>query len=345
MKKKFTIIIAITLIALSVVSLTSVEQGTAQAQGDYVYLGGYPIGISISADGLIVVDIVDVNTPNGAVSPLKEAGIKRGDILIEIDGQQLSNIYNLKQIVADSSDDVEITYKSANCIKKVSVEPAVSLSGEKKLGVILKEDVSGIGTVTFVTLNGKFGALGHHIADGESGLCDELKTGKIYPTSIDSVVKGDSTHAGGLVGTLNRLLPPTGTIETNCNIGIFGNYHGKTKGNLVKVAGIGEAQIGKAQIYTTVDGETPAYYDVEIVKVVEQNRSKEKGLVLVVKDEKLIEKTGGIVQGMSGSPIIQDGVLVGAVTHVFVGDSTRGYGVHARFMVEKANLVDNRLVA
>jgi stage IV sporulation protein B len=344
MKKRLVIVVAIVL-TLIFLPIASFDFEVASAHENHVYLGGYPIGISMSADGLIVVDIVAVNTDNGEVSPLCEAGIKKGDILLKIDNQCLSSIYHLKQIVSESEGEVVISYKDAGGVHEANVQPAISHSGEKKLGVVLKEDVSGIGTMTFVTLDGRFGALGHHIADEESGLCDELCCGKIYSTNIDNVVKGDSKHAGGLVGTLNRLSNPVGTVESNCNIGIYGRYSGRQRGNLVRVASVGEAEIGKAQIYTTIDGDSPKFYDVEIVKVVDQNRSKEKGLVIVVRDEELIEKTGGIVQGMSGSPIVQNGALIGAVTHVFVGDSTRGYGVHSRFMLEKSGCVAPRLAA
>ena len=346
MKKSIVVTIAVfLLLAVSFVLVYPAESNVAQAQNNYVYLGGYPIGISISAGGLIVVEIVDVNTSCGAVSPLREAGIEKGDVLVEIEGQPLSSIFALKQIVAESADEVSLKYKDDGELKTATVQPAESLSGERKIGAVLKEDVSGIGTVTFVTLDGQFGALGHHVADQESGLGEELGYGKIYPTNVDGVVKGDGNHAGGLVGTLNRMSTPIGEITSNCNIGIFGKYTGKARGNLVRVAKIGEAEIGKAQIYTTISGNSPEFYDIEIVKVIEQNRTKEKGLVLVVKDKKLIEKTGGIVQGMSGSPIIQNGTLVGAVTHVFVGDSTRGYGVHAHFMLNKAESTEVKISA
>ena len=313
------------------------ENMVADAQGSYVYLGGYPIGISATANGLIVVEVTDVQTENGVVKPLENKGVVKGDILQDINGVPLSNIYLLKKVLDNSEGEVTLTVRHKNgVLEKVTTTPAVCKTNEKKLGVILKEDVSGIGTVTFVTLDKRFGALGHYILDSESGLCQQLNTGKIFNTSINDVVRGQNGKAGGLVASLNKTSVPIGEIERNTNIGIYGRYNVTPYGQLIEIAQKGCATIGKAQIYTTVDGNKPQFYDIEIVKVVEQSTPKEKGLVIHVCDEKLIEKTGGIVQGMSGSPIIQNGKLVGAVTHVFIDDATRGYGVHARFMYQMA---------
>ena len=342
----FAILFMISMLAFTILSG---ESSVAQAQGDYVYLGGYPIGISATEEGLIVVDVVAVQTENGEFFPLQNAGVAKGDILLSINGEKLTNVYQLKKLLCDSEGDVDLSVKhKSGAVCRYSVCPAVCLSKERKLGVIVKEDVSGIGTMTFVTLDKRFAALGHHIHDGESGLCDSLNSGKIYCTEIDGVIRGESGKAGGLVASLNKLTTPIGEIQSNTNIGIYGRFDGKIRGNLVRVAKRGEATMGKAQIYTTVEGENPAFYDIEIVKIVDQDSPKEKGLIIVVRDERLIAKTGGLVQGMSGSPIIQDGLLVGAVTHVFVGDATRGYGVHSRFMYSTSympNLAEERAAA
>ena len=349
MKKSRFIIFVLVAISMAFVVTFSLGDGVALAQGEYVYLGGYPIGISTTPGGLIVVELTDVQTDSGAVRPLDGLGIAKGDILTEMNGEVLKGIFQLKQILANTDGDIDLTVKHKGGMEsEVSVTPAVCRTGERKLGAILKEDVGGIGTMTFTTLDNGFGALGHHIIDGESGLCGELNKGKIYNTSINDVVKGQKGKAGGLVASLNKMSSPIGIVENNTNIGVYGRYCGRPQGKLIEIAGVGEATMGKAQIYTTIDGEVPDYYDVEIVKIIEQHTPKEKGLVVLVKDERLIKSTGGIVQGMSGSPIIQNGKLIGAVTHVFVDDPTRGYGVHSRFMYQmatKTNSVEERKVA
>ena len=335
-KNKFIIFVFILLSATFVLTFAT-KDSVAFAQGDYVYLGGYPIGISTTADGLIVVSICDVQTESGVERPLDSVGIVKGDVLQEINGVDLNGIFQLKQILNETEGNVDLTVKHKNgSVCNVSVLPAVCKTGERKLGAILKEDVNGIGTMTFVTLNNGFGALGHHIIDGESGLCNQLECGKIYNTAIEEVIKGQSGKAGGLVASLNKLSTPIGEVNENANIGVYGRFYGRPKGQLVEVADAGEATMGKAQIYTTIDGDTPDFYDVEIVRVIEQSVPREKGLVVLVKDKRLLDNTGGIVQGMSGSPIIQNGKLIGAVTHVFVDDPTRGYGVHSRFMYQMA---------
>lgn len=336
--RKNRIVIFLMLSICLIVGITfGVEEDVALAQGDYVYLGGYPIGISAQIDGLIVVEITDVMTADGMIKPLKDSGISKGDILQELNGVDLTGIYQFKELLNESEDKVLLTVKHRNgSVNQVTVEPAVCQSNEKKLGIILKEDVSGIGTMTFVTIDGKFGALGHHIIDGESGLSKGLDCGKIYKTAVNDVVKGQQGKAGGLVASLNKKSNPVGELNKNSNIGIYGCFLGSPYGKLIEIADEGEATMGKAQIYTTIEGDTPSLYDVEIVKVIDQYMPKEKGLVILVKDERLLSKTGGIVQGMSGSPIIQNGKLIGAVTHVFIDDPTRGYGVHARFMYDVA---------
>lgn len=341
MKRKPLVIVAIFLLVSVFTSACITAEGVAQANGDYVYLGGYPIGISAMDDGLIVIEVTGVQTENGEVFPLANTDIEKGDVIEKINGVDLDGVYLLKKMLSSTDGEVEITVKHRCGIEKeYMVMPATSVSKERKLGIVVKEDVSGIGTMTFVTLNGRFGALGHHILDGESGLCDSLDTGKIYNTEVTGVVRGEKGKAGGLLASLNRVSTPIGEIMSNTDIGIYGKCAEKGDGELLRVAKRGEATMGKAKIYTTIDGNSPKFYDIEIVKIFDQETPREKGIVIVVRDDELIEKTGGIVQGMSGSPIVQNDLLVGAVTHVFVGDSTRGYGVHARFMYTYATRND-----
>lgn len=304
--------------------------------GEQVYLSGKPIGISIRAEGLIVEGVSKVSSKNGEVYPAAESDIRAGDILCKIDGESVNSIYQLKVALERSNGFVELALKRDGQEFSARILPAVDNAGQKRIGLALKEDIGGVGTLTFVTKSGKFAALGHYIADPETGVGDELNRGQIFKTEVESVIKGQKGSAGGLVADVNRLQKPIGYINDNSLIGIYGDYIDKIEGELYRVAGKGEAKPGAAQVLATIEGDAPALYDVDIVKVISQSAPAEKGMVIAVKDKRLLEKTGGIVQGMSGSPIIQNGVFVGAVTHVFLQDPTRGYAVHSRFMYEYA---------
>lgn len=307
----------------------------------YVHIGGNPIGISASTDGIIVVDEYPVTTKNGDVYPFENIGIMKGDIITHINNEKITSIYQLKEYVK-CNDSLNIQFIRGNKTFLVTIKPQYDINiKQKRIGLTLKEDVSGIGTMTFVTQDGKFASLGHHVSDTESGLIDELHYGNIYNTSITDIVKGEKGKAGALIGDVNRLSNDIGSICINSNIGLYGKYNGEVKGDLYRIAKKGEAKIGKAQVFTTIDGEKPKFYDIEIVKVVSQSSAGEKGMVISVCDKQLLEKTGGIVQGMSGSPIIQNGIIIGAVTHVFLQDCTRGYAIHSRFMYDMANSIEN----
>ena len=304
---------------------------------NYVHIGGNPIGIAISADGLIVVDKCAVTTKDGEVFPSARVDIRKGDVILSVNGNQTKSVYKLKNILKEAnSPTFLLKVKRGNATIDVKLNAVKDNFGQYKLGLALKEDVGGVGTMTFVTDDGHFAALGHRILDAESGLDGELNQGNIYDTTVSGVVKGEKGKAGGLVAEVNRLSKSTGEIKGNTNIGLYGVYSGEIKGDLYRIATKGEAKIGRAQVLTTVDGKTPKFYDIDVVKVISQSEVGEKGMVILVRDKELLEKTGGIVQGMSGSPIVQNGILIGAVTHVFIQDPTRGYAVHSRFMYDYA---------
>lgn len=318
------------------ISVTSEIKPCVTSQKRYVRIGGYPIGISIKAQGLIVVDKCDVNGESVA-SP--SSMLQSGDIILSVNSEKIDSIYRLKQILSASKDGVFKVEYMRDKHRYITTITAIKdkKDGMYKLGLSLKEDVGGVGTMTFVTQEGKFAALGHHIQDADTQVCEQLNSGNIFDTSISGIVKGERGKAGGLVADVNRLSKSIGEIEKNTEIGLYGNYSGEQRGDLYRIAMKGEAKIGRAQILTTIDGSTPKFYDIEIVKVISQSSPEQKGMVISISDKTLLEKTGGIVQGMSGSPIVQNGILIGAVTHVFVQDPTRGYAVHARFMYDTAN--------
>ena len=295
--------------------------GTAFAAEEIsVYVGGVPVGITLNADGLIVTGICDVATSSGKVRPLEDADVRVGDVVTAVDGVKAGNLYDFRRRVASSDGEVELSIERENARFDILAYPEKeAASGEYRLGLCLKEDVGGVGTLTFVTEEGAYAALGHHVKDPETGLNAKLQRGNLFE--------------------INRLARPVGSNTSNTPIGIYGEWKGYLPGKKMRVARQGEAHPGHALVLTTIDGDKPTFYDIDIVKSEHQSESAEKGLVIAVRDKRLLEKTGGIVQGMSGSPILQNGVLVGAVTHVFVTDPTRGYGVHARFMLDEAEKV------
>ncbi len=319
---------------------------TSGNSAEYVYISGKPIGIIAKTDGLIVVAKGVVETENGTVSPLKDVDLKKGDIIKSVCGQKVDSLFSFRSAVAKSKNGIRLEIERSDKTHFATVLPAKDkLSGEKRLGLNLKEDIRGLGTLTFVTENGEFGSLGHKIYDPETGIDQQLCKGSIIDVTVDDVIKGEKGHAGGLKGDVNPLKNPIGKIVENTDIGLYGKIDKKSKGAKIGVAEFGEARMGKAQILSTISGDSPKFYDINIVKVVSQQDTAQKGLVIAVTDKELIKKTGGIVQGMSGSPIVQNGKLIGAVTHVFVNDPERGYGVHSRFMVDKTETLgalDNR---
>lgn len=306
------------------------------AFSEEVYLGGIPLGISIKTDGLIVVGLTDVITADGAKMPSRNGDIFVGDIIVSACGKSVHSLQELKSVIVDGKP-VNLALKRGGTLRTVSVCPLLDkLTNNYKIGIMVKEEVNGIGTLSFITSDKRYGALGHRITDGESGLSFELNHGQIFEATITGVIKGEKGKAGGLKGGFSKLATSVGTIDGNTSFGIFGTFEGKHKLKKVEVAHKSQVRMGKAQIYTTINSTTPQFYDIEIIKCTQQNSLSEKGIVFNVTDSRLLEATGGIVQGMSGSPIVQNGKLVGAVTHVFINDPTRGYGIYASFMLDKS---------
>lgn len=318
--------------ALSVTGIAYADSGE-----NYVYVAGTPIGISVNTEGLIIDGLSDIITDDGRVSPFGKTDVKAGDIITKIDGKQVKSREDIIRSLNESADEIEIEIKRDGKLLNYTITPATeSLNKEKRLGIIVREDVSGIGTLTFVGKDKRFVALGHAIYDGKVDY-RELQKGSIYKSSIIGVNVGKKGAPGELKGIfLPSDLNALGKIDSNTPFGIYGNYTGKVEGfKKYEIGSKAEVQIGKAQILCTVEGDVPKFYDVEIVKVTAQNTEAEKGLIVRVTDNTLIEKTGGIVQGMSGSPIIQNGKLIGALTHVFINDPLRGYGVYVDFLINK----------
>ena len=326
--------------SLSAFSLSDIfgfDKNKATSTGKYVYLGGRPIGISVRTDGMIITAKVGVVTKDGVVYPLSETDIQTGDVLQSIDGKAISSTKDVANILAKVNGDVRIKVRRGEEVKEYTITPALdSVNKEKKLGMMLQEKINGIGTMTFIDgENGRYAALGHPIKDA-SGINIRADGGEIYNAVIKSVVKGEVGKAGELSGSFNRESTPIGDIDYNNKFGIFGDYTAFTEGmQKIEVASRDEIVPGKAQIYTTISGDTPSVYDIEIIKVNNQSSADDKSMVIRITDSRLLTTTGGIVQGMSGSPIVQNGKLIGAVTHVLINDPTKGYGIFAEWMLNR----------
>lgn len=296
-------------------------------------VGGEAVGIQIRTRGVLVAELAEVETAGGKACPAKDAGLEKGDFIIEADGRQLSSAVELVEFVsAKCGECVELTVVRNEQTFSCQVQPVQSAEEQWMLGVWLRDGVSGVGTITYMDPDTKsYGALGHSINDAVSGIVLPLNEGSISDAEIVSVNRGAAGSPGELNGCadVQKIL---GTVEKNTVYGIFGRMQQPING---KILDTGEPVVGKACIVSTVQGRETKEYQVEISRVCKD--PDKSHIVLTVTDPELLGLTGGIVQGMSGSPIIQDGKLVGAVTHVLVNDPTRGYGIFIENMLDAAD--------
>jgi stage IV sporulation protein B len=290
---------------------------------------GQVVGLELQS-GTVTVEGFDVQM--GAAA--KEAGLRAGDILVKINGKAIGCTDDVRQALRQSTGTVRITVKRGDQIEVCTVKPQITADGPK-LGLYLRQGVTGIGTVTWYDPEtGAFGTLGHGV-NGSDGKLLSITGGNAYNARVATVKKGVSGKPGQLVGAVDKP-EPVGTLEKNTAQGVFGKVKRAWEGVKLEVAEMGQVQTGKATILSTVAGNTPQEYSVEILKIYPKERSSGRNLLLRVTDPKLLEITGGIVQGMSGSPILQNGKLVGAVTHVLVNDPTTGYGIFIENMLDAA---------
>lgn len=311
------------------------------SQREYVLLGGNAFGIRLYTDGVIVVKTDSVETENGTVNPSKAAGLKEGDAIRSIDGQTVYRNEEVADILASSQGrvlDMEIVRSGE--VLHVQYQTALSKTdGKYRAGLWVRDSTAGIGTMTFYyPETGIFGGLGHAVCDVDTGELMPLSDGDVVEARITGCYKGSNGTAGELCGTFHS--DAIGDLITNGSTGVYGRlYAPDTQAKTVPAALSTEVQTGPAQIIATIDGTTPQYYDVEIKRTYANDGEKQKNMVVEVTDPTLIQKTGGIVQGMSGCPIIQNGMFVGAVTHVFLNNPLQGYAIYAENMLNTAKNV------
>ncbi len=301
---------------------------------------GAPFGIKLYTDGVMVVGFTDVLTVEGAKAPCRDAGIQKGDVILTLDGRKIASNEEMAAIVESSEGKtITVRYRRAGAVYSRDVVPAKDKDGVYKLGIWIRDSAAGIGTVTFYEPeSGLFGGLGHAVCDADTGVLMPISRASVYKASIEDVIKGRKGAPGGLVGVFISQ-KPYGEIYLNTSYGVFGRLDADVSGKKTYAsAKYDEITAGAATIVTTVDGVTPKEYKVNIEKVSSAEKS-EKNFVITVTDEELLSITGGIVQGMSGSPILQNGKIIGAVTHVLVNDPTRGYGVYIGNMLRAADMI------
>ena len=301
---------------------------------------GMPIGIYMETSGVLVVGTGKVNGLDGLDYEPSENILKSGDYILAVNGTSIKGKQELVKMVNESQGK-EMTLDVLREGEKttLAVAPVMTGPSEYKLGLWVRDNTQGIGTLTYVDENGNYGALGDGISDVDAGTLLSLSSGRLYHTDILSVVKGEKGSPGELSGVIHyqddQIL---GTITKNTDMGIFGcltcSLNQFTTKSPVEVGYKQEIETGPATVLTTVDGHTREY-GIEITKINLSSQDVNKSMVIRVTDPELLEKTGGIVQGMSGSPILQNGRLIGAVTHVFIQDSTQGYAIFVENMLQQ----------
>lgn len=300
---------------------------------------GVPVGIYLQSNGVMVIGTGQIVNEAGNMVEPAFGILKSGDYIEKVNGQALEDKNDLIEAVnASSGQTITLEVRRNGELIKISLDPVLSEDGSYKLGAWVRDDTQGIGTVTYVDMNGSFGALGHGISDSDTGRMVNIKDGELYETKILGIEKGAAGKPGVMSGVIyygkgTKL----GEITSNTEEGIFGTVNEKflreNQGAAIPVGFRQDVQKGRAWIRSSVSGEVKDY-EIEIQKVDYSGLQKNKSMVIKVTDPELLSLTGGIVQGMSGSPIIQDGKLVGAVTHVLVNDPTRGYGIFIENMLE-----------
>ena len=308
-----------------------------QSKPKKVSVSGESFGIKLYTDGVIIVGIRDVETDKGKCNPAKEAGLEKGDIIIEINGKKVYSADSVTDILNDNNGkDYKITVKRNGNYKEFLLKPAYSSSqGCYKVGLWVRDSTAGVGTITYYDKsNNTVSALGHPITDVDTNEIMPILDGEAVRATVTKIYKSKAGEAGSLCCEFTNDI--IGTLKKNCQSGIYGKYTCTLK-NIYEyeVASPNEIVRGPVQILCTIDSGKAKFYNAQISRISYRENKKGKNMVVKITDERLLEKTGGIVQGMSGSPIIQNGKLVGALTHVIVDSPEKGYAIFAQDMVDE----------
>jgi stage IV sporulation protein B len=300
---------------------------------------GQAAGIQIATQGAMVVQLSGVSDGSKEYHPATDCGLQKGDMICSLNGKKITSNEDLQTALAESrGKEVSLTYLRNGKEQKTKVKPVKDENGIYRLGLLVRDQMAGIGTITYINpADGSYGSLGHGICDADTGALIPIREGYVTKTEITGVQKGKSGEPGELQGNLKENLQ--GNIQKNTEEGIFGVWYpdaGCQTQKPVETAQRKDVKLGAITILSNVDGTGPQKYTGEITQIFPENDKEGRSFMIKITDPKLIQKTGGIVQGMSGSPILQNGKLIGAVTHVLVNDPTKGYGIFVEKMLESA---------
>ncbi|MFT8348299.1 SpoIVB peptidase [Clostridium saccharoperbutylacetonicum] len=311
-----------------------------------IYPGGNPIGVRVNSQGVLVVGYseIEVNDKKEE-SPGKACGLEIGDVILKVNGEDMENSLDLLKTIKECNSGnikVDLLRNGENITKNVQL--IKENNKDYKIGLWIRDSTAGVGTMTFFDSNTKkFGALGHPITDCDTNEPFLIKKGDLLESSIISVRRGERGAPGELKGIFLHEDNPTGKIEKNTQSGIFGEIVNsemiKKYSKPLKIGFRDEISLGKASIITTIDENGPQEFDIEIEKVLNQSTANSKSMLIKITDPRLLQKTGGIVQGMSGSPIIQNNKIIGAVTHVLINKPDTGYGIYIEWMLQDAGII------
>ena len=345
MLKKGGLILLGLLLAIFIAGQFSVESENA-ASADIVaervlIPGGHSVGVQMDVKGVLVVGLEEITTPDGSVvNPGLEAGLQIGDMILSVNGTKVYKASEVEELVNEIGSAVELKVQRKSKVMNISLTPVINQEdGMYKLGVWIKDKTAGIGTLTYYDpLNQTYGALGHAITDPETGAVLTVNQGQLLQAKVQAVKEGKSGEPGEIQGVFYETESPLGDLEINCDLGIFGDtYHAIENPLYEKPLAVGtkeQIEKGPAYILTTLADNQIERFEIEIEKIYRRNSDSNKNMKIKVTDERLLEESGGIVQGMSGSPIIQNNRIIGAVTHVMVNDPTSGYGIFIENMLD-----------
>lgn len=314
--------------------------------------GGHSVGVMLHSEGVLVVgqSIVEDNYGN-RYNPAREAGIEVGDIILEINNRKVVNDEQVARIVNEYGTQgkmLKIRVKHNNRVSVKEVKPILCKETSRyRIGLYIRDTAAGVGTVTFFEPSTqRYGALGHVITDVDTSKPINIADGKIVRAGIQGIQPGKKGHPGEKIGMFIADKSFQGDIKKNCQFGIFGTLEKPLENPIYESLPVGysdQIKAGSAEILTVLDGEKIESFKIYIEKVMPENRSSGKGMIIKVTDKRLLDRTGGIIQGMSGSPIIQEGKIVGAVTHVFINNPTKGYGCLIEWMLDECNIISQKI--
>lgn len=327
--------LSVALTAIISISATAIPCNSGELPR-YVYLGGEPFGLKMYSDGVMIVELESYFDGCKYVCPAKDGGLKESDVIKKINGEDISSNEKLREVTLTSNGNpLEVTLERDDKTLTKQITPIKNTAGNYLIGAWVRDSSAGIGTVTYYDSDQNyFAGLGHGICDCDTSALMPLASGEAVVAEISSVTKSTNGCPGSLNGYFSERT--IGEITKNCDYGIYGSFDNSLTENKekIQIAQRSELKKGKATVYTTIEGNSPQPYEIEITGI-SRNENSNESFTVKITDDALLEKTGGIVQGMSGSPIVMDGKLIGAVTHVFVNSPNEGYGIYIGNMMEK----------